>query len=102
MTTNGYPPTLRELAEIVGLQSHANIRYHVDHLVDSGLVTYDPHLSRSIRYVGPIQGGKPSNPREWTIIAPCGCRITMDSRVVERCGYSYCSIPEDEREAIHE
>ena len=44
----GYPPTLRETADGVGLKSPSTVHYHVKILEKNGYFTFDPGRSRTI------------------------------------------------------
>lgn len=44
--THGYPPTLRELGDALGLKAASAVKYHLGKLADAGLVTVAPMLSR--------------------------------------------------------
>ncbi len=53
----GYPPTVREIGEAVGLQSPSTVHSHLNILEKAGLIARDPTKSRSIevRY-DPVSG----------------------------------------------
>ncbi len=44
----GYPPSLRELAEAVGVSSADTVSYHVKRLVGLGLLTHAPGKPRTL------------------------------------------------------
>ena len=50
--THGYPPTIREIAEEVGLKSPASVKAHIDVLGSAGYLRVDPTLPRAmeVRY----------------------------------------------------
>ena len=50
--TRGYPPTIREIAEEVGLKSPASVKAHIDVLGSAGYLRVDPTLPRAmeVRY----------------------------------------------------
>jgi len=52
--TNGYPPSVREIGEAVGLKSPATVKAHLDNLKDAGYLVRDPSKPRAIqvRYEG--------------------------------------------------
>lgn len=45
----GYPPTIRELMERVGLRSTSAVHYHLGQLERKGLLSRDPKHSRGLR-----------------------------------------------------
>lgn len=46
---NGSPPTLRELAPLLGSTTSASVAWHVRRLVARALLEHRPRLARSIR-----------------------------------------------------
>ena len=60
----GYPPTLREIGQAVGVRSPSTVKYHLDNLRQAGLIQWDggktrplpPHPARCPR-PGPPGGG---------------------------------------------
>lgn len=48
---HGYPPTLGQLAEQLGLASRSTVAYHVTNLETKGLVQRDGHVIRGVRVV---------------------------------------------------
>ncbi len=54
----GYPPTLAELAQALGLKNRMTVHQHVAALKKKGLVQWEPGLNRSLRVIG----GHPSEP----------------------------------------
>ena len=50
----GYPPSVREIGEAVGLKSPATVKAHLDNLKDAGYLVRDPSKPRAIqvRYEG--------------------------------------------------
>lgn len=58
--THGYPPTVREIGEAVGLSSSSTVHAHLRHLEQAGLIRRDAVLTRAIRVVaGNLDAGKP-------------------------------------------
>ncbi len=51
---HGYPPSVREIGEAVGLRSPATVKAHLDNLRDAGYLVRDPAKPRAIqvRYEG--------------------------------------------------
>lgn len=51
--TRGYPPSVRELGEIVGLTSPSSVNYHLKALERKGYLRRDPHRSRALEVLLP-------------------------------------------------
>lgn len=51
-----YPPTFREIGEGVGLKSTASVKYYIDMMESSGMITKNEGSSRSICAVEPVEG----------------------------------------------
>lgn len=51
--TRGYPPTVREIGDAVGLRSSSTVHAHLVQLQRSGEATNDPAKPRTIRIVKP-------------------------------------------------
>ena len=51
---HGYPPSVREIGEAIGLRSPATVKAHLDNLKDAGYLVRDPAKPRAIqvRYEG--------------------------------------------------
>ena len=48
IATNGYPPTVREIGDILGLTSPATTQAHFDNLVKKGYIRKKDNLNRTI------------------------------------------------------
>ena len=60
--THGYPPTVREIGEAVGLSSSSTVHAHLRTLEQVGLIRRDAVLTRAIRVVaGNIDNCKPKH-----------------------------------------
>ena len=46
---NGYPPSIREIGEAVGISSTSVVNYNLNRLVEEGYVARDQNVSRGIR-----------------------------------------------------
>ncbi|MEK4578271.1 helix-turn-helix domain-containing protein [Bacillus sp. FSL R12-0074] len=46
---NGYPPTVREIGEEIGVSSPSTVHSHLIHLEEKGYIHRDPSKSRAIK-----------------------------------------------------
>lgn len=62
LAARGYPPTIREIGEAVGLMSPSSVKHQLDALERKGLIRRDPHLPRALELVeqAPSRGGEPN------------------------------------------
>lgn len=44
----GYPPSLREISQAVGVRSPSTVKYHLDHLRQAGVIQWDGGKTRSL------------------------------------------------------
>lgn len=51
LDTRGYPPTMREIGEAVGLTSPSSVKHQLDALERKGIIRRDPHLPRALEIV---------------------------------------------------
>lgn len=51
MKENGYSPTVREICQGVGLSSSSTVYKHLEILKDKGIITWNPSIARTIRFV---------------------------------------------------
>jgi repressor LexA len=61
--THGYPPTVREIGEAVGLASPSTVHAHLANLERSGLLKRDPTKPRALELVGRERRGSPAASR---------------------------------------
>jgi repressor LexA len=57
---HGYPPTVREIGDAVGLASPSTVHAHLANLERSGLLRRDPTKPRAIELVGRRRGDSPA------------------------------------------
>ncbi|WP_039944438.1 LexA family protein [Thermicanus aegyptius] len=50
---HNYPPTVREIGEMVGLSSSSTVHGHLERLKKKGIITYEPSLPRTITIIKP-------------------------------------------------
>ncbi len=53
---NGYPPTVRDIADYLGISSPNGVTCHLKLLKLKGFVTWNPHRSRTLRRVRDFPG----------------------------------------------
>jgi repressor LexA len=53
-TSMGYPPSIREIGEAVGITSTSVVTYYLKQLTEMGLIERDPKFSRAVRLTDPI------------------------------------------------
>ncbi len=51
--TRGYPPSVREIGEALGLSSPSTVHSHLSSLVAAGLIRKDPSKPRAIEVLAP-------------------------------------------------
>lgn len=52
--TNGYPPSIREIGENIGVKSTSLVDYYLKQLEEKEYIRRDEHISRSIRVLRPM------------------------------------------------
>ena len=52
----GYPPTLREIGQNVGVRSPSTVKYHLDNLRAAGRIQWDGGKTRSITFTDALPG----------------------------------------------
>ena len=63
---HGYPPTVREIGDAVGLASPSTVHAHLANLERAGLLRRDPTKPRALELVGRRKTESPAAPREET------------------------------------
>jgi len=53
-TSMGYPPSIREIGEAVGISSTSVVTYYLKQLAEMGLIERDAKFSRAVRLVDPV------------------------------------------------
>jgi repressor LexA len=66
----GYPPTVREIGEAVGLASPSTVHAHLANLERAGLLKRDPTKPRALELVGRDRGGHTGNGQARTQALP--------------------------------
>src|SRR3954468_13309497 len=69
---HGYPPTVREIGEEVGLASPSTVHAHLANLERAGLLRRDPTKPRALEVVGrerpPASAARAQNPRRLPLV----------------------------------
>jgi len=71
--SKGYPPSVREIGEAVGLASSSTVHGHLARLENKGLIRRDPTKPRAIEIIQPEDD---SIPRQNTISVPLVGKVT--------------------------
>jgi repressor LexA len=88
--TNGYAPSLEEIAARFGLSSVATVHEHLENLEEKGAVRRDPHRSRAIE----LTDGAARGVRESAVLLPLVGRVAA--------GQPLEAVPDDETLAVPE
>lgn len=94
VSKRGYPPSVREIGEAVGLRSSSTVHAHLAKLEDKGYIRRDPTKPRAIEIVAP---GIPSplQPAEMTAVPVLG-RVAAGAPVLaEENIEDYINVPAD-------
>ncbi len=69
VTERGYPPSVREIGEALGLSSPSTVHSHLSALVKAGLLRRDPSKPRAIEVLDPYnaRAAKPKTSRQTTM-----------------------------------
>lgn len=60
--TQGYPPSVREIGEAVGLKSPSTVHFHMKHLEELGYISKSGRKGRALTLVGPVVSAAPEPP----------------------------------------
>ena len=58
----GYPPTVREIGEAVGLKSSSTVHFHLKHLEEAAVIAKGPGKGRAIALTAPAASAAPPPP----------------------------------------
>ncbi len=103
----GYPPSVREIGEAVGLRSPSTVHFHLKHLEEVGYIEKGAGKGRAIALTGPLQHGSSRNPetpppKQVPIVG----NVAAGSPILaQECVEEYLTFdpegPEDEYFALH-
>ena len=51
----GYPPSVREIGDAVGLRSPSTVHFHLKHLEEAGVIAKGPGKGRAITLTAPLE-----------------------------------------------
>ncbi|HOC45027.1 MAG: transcriptional repressor LexA [Syntrophorhabdaceae bacterium] len=88
----GYSPSVREVASHCGIKSPSVVQYHLEQLLEAGLITKDKVRSRSIGLVGDEEG--PAQVPLLGVIA-AGQPIDIPSVDSQKAGHRMIDVPRD-------
>lgn len=79
VSDHGYPPSMREIGQMVGLNSPSSVKHQLDKLERLGLVRRDPNRPRALEVIEPeVEPARPDapapEPGPWLTAAPTGPR----------------------------
>ncbi|MCL1870200.1 MAG: transcriptional repressor LexA [Promicromonosporaceae bacterium] len=75
--TRGYPPTMREIGEAVGLASPSSVKHQLTTLERKGYLRRDPNRPRAMEVVDPHTSSEPAAPEDTPLQVP----VIDDERV---------------------
>ncbi|MDW8071863.1 MAG: transcriptional repressor LexA [Anaerolineae bacterium] len=83
---NGYPPTIRQIGDAVGISSTSVVNYNLNILEQAGYITRDRTISRGIKLVSSEQ-----NPTLWDtlVVVPLLGRIVAGEPIPVPDGYTH-------------
>ena len=75
--TQGYPPSVREIGEAVGLKSPSTVHFHMKHLEELGYISKSGRKGRALTLAQPMQGEMPDGAPVQEEAAPAADRIPV-------------------------
>ena len=91
---HGYPPTVREIGEAVGLASPSTVHAHLANLERAGLLRRDPTKPRALELIGRERSGA-SRPTPETHVLPVLGQIAAGGPLLaEQSIEGYLGVPE--------
>ena len=73
----GYPPSVREIGEAVGLRSPSTVHFHLKHMEELGVLTKGAGKGRALTLAQPMQGEMPDGAPVQEEAAPAADRIPV-------------------------
>ena len=91
---HGYPPTVREIGEAVGLASPSTVHAHLANLERAGLLKRDPTKPRALELVGQRRRQQHDTPRETHVLPLVGEIAAGGPLLAEENVEDYVPVPE--------
>ncbi len=91
---HGYPPTVREIGEAVGLASPSTVHAHLANLERAGLIKRDPTKPRALELVGRDRNGGSSNDSKLLSLPLVGEIAAGGPLLAEQNVEDYLEVPE--------
>jgi repressor LexA len=82
VAARGYPPSVREIGEAVGLSSPSTVHSHLSALVKAGILRRDPSKPRAIEVLGTKPQPRPNSARTAVREVPLVGRIAAGSPIL--------------------
>lgn len=86
VATRGYPPSLREIGELVGLTSPSSVAHQLSSLERKGYLRRDPNRPRAIEVISPDGEPTPTEPAAVADMASMRGGASADDEVVDPTG----------------
>lgn len=51
MAEKGYPPSIREIGNLVGLSSSSSVHFYLQRIKRKGYITFEPNQPRTLRVI---------------------------------------------------
>lgn len=91
----GYPPSVREIGEAVGLRSSSTVHAHLEKIEEKGYIRRDPTKPRAIEIIAPDSAPSPLQPAMMTSVPVLG-RVAAGAPILaEENIDDYISVPAD-------
>jgi repressor LexA len=92
--THGYPPTVREIGEAVGLASPSTVHAHLANLERAGLLRRDPTKPRALELTGRERSGASRPTPETHVLPVLGLIAAGGPLLAEQSVEGYLGVPE--------
>lgn len=95
VSKRGYPPSVREIGEAVGLRSSSTVHAHLEKIEEKGYIRRDPTKPRAIEIIAPESTPSPLQPALMTSVPVLG-RVAAGAPILaEENIDDYISVPAD-------
>lgn len=76
LSEKGYPPSVREIGEAVGLASSSTVHGHLERLQQKGFIRRDPTKPRALEVLNSFSDNRSETPKYRPVMAPIVGRVT--------------------------